>query len=183
VGRTQYYVAATIDGFIAEHDGGLDWLTSIPVGRGGYDEFYAGVGALVMGAGTYEWVLERVEKWPYPEGPTWVFTHRELKPFEDGDIRFVQGSPSEHLDEMREAAGDKNIWVVGGGELASQFVEEGLLDELILNVASAVLGEGIPLFAGRIPGHLHLTATQVKGPGMVELRYEFPTGDSAGKEA
>jgi dihydrofolate reductase len=172
--RIQYYVAATIDGFIAEHDGGLDWLTSIEGGMGGYDEFYAEVGALAMGAGTYEWVLERVEKWPYREGPTWVFTHRDLKPYEDGDIRFVQGSPSDHIDKMREAAGGKNIWVIGGGVLASAFADEGLLDELILNVASAVLGEGIPLFAGRIPGHLRLTATKVKGPGMVELRYELP---------
>ena len=169
-----------MDGFIAEHDGGLDWLTSIEGGTGGYDEFYAQVGALAMGAGTYEWLLERVEKWPYPENPSWVFTHRELKPYEGGDIRFVQGSPGEHLDEMRTAAGDKNLWVVGGGDLASQFADQGLLDELILNVASAVLGEGIPLFAGHIPGHLRLTATEVKGPGMVELRYELP---GAGAEA
>jgi dihydrofolate reductase len=174
VGRTQYYVAATIDGYIAEHDGGLDWLTSIEGGMGGYDEFYAEVGALAMGAGTYEWVLDRVEKWPYQDGPTWVFTHRDLKPYEDGDIRFVEGSPGDHIDEMREAAGGKNIWVIGGGVLASQFADEGLLDELILNVASYVLGDGIPLFAGRIPEHLRLTATQVKGPGMVELRYELP---------
>lgn len=178
MGRTQYYVAATIDGYIAEHDGGLDWLTSIEAGKGGYDEFYDKVGALAMGSGTYEWLLERVEKWPYPEHATWVFTHRELKPYEDGDLRFVQGSPSEHIDDMRAAAGERNLWVVGGGELASQFADEGLLDELILNIASAVLGDGIPLFTRRIAGHLRLTETQVKSPGMVELRYELPEAEA-----
>jgi dihydrofolate reductase len=177
VGRTQYYVAATMDGFIADPDGGLDWLTSIESGKGGYDEFYDQVGALAMGAGTYEWLLERVEKWPYPEHATWVFTHRELRPYEDADLRFVEGSPSEHIDDMRAAAGEGNLWVVGGGELASLFADEGLLDELILNVASAVLGEGIPLFARGIPGHLRLTDAEVKSPGMVELRYELPSRD------
>jgi dihydrofolate reductase len=173
--RTQYYVAATIDGYISTPDGGLDWLFAVEGGKESYEPFFAEVGALAMGAGTYEWLLDRVESWPYSDHVTWVFTHRELKPFEDAELRFVQGSPSEHFEDMREAAGNRNLWVVGGGDLASQFAGEGLLDELILTVAPTVLGEGIPLFANGLPGQLRLKSSEQKGTA-VELRYDLPSG-------
>jgi dihydrofolate reductase len=181
VTRTQYYCAATVDGFIADPEGGLDWLF---VFEGGADEakrFTEGVGALVMGSATYEWMLEHLSKWPYEGLPTWVFTHRELAPFEGADVRFVQGSPKEHIEEMRTAAGERNLWLVGGGELASQFVDEGLLEELILTLAPVVLGEGIPLFARGMPGQLRLTGTREFESGMVELRYEL-AADSVGRQ-
>jgi dihydrofolate reductase len=172
--RTQYYCASTIDGFIAAPGGDLGWLFQIEGGKDASERFMTGVGALAMGAATYEWLQERVEEWPYPDHTTWVFTHRELRPYENAELRFVRGSPREHTDDMRAAAGDKNLWVVGGGDLASQFAGEGLLDELIVSVASVVLGEGIPLFARGIPGQLRLTGTTEISPGMVELRYELP---------
>jgi len=176
--RTQYFVAATVDGFIADPDGGLDWLTSIEGGAvDTYKRFMPTVGALVMGASTYEWMAEHVAEWPYRGMPSWVFTHRELPRFEGGgDMRFVAGSPAEHIEEMRAAAGDRNVWVVGGGELASQYAEAGLLDELLLTVTPVVLGEGIPLFARGLPGRLRLTGTRQFASGMVELRYEL-SGD------
>ena len=101
--KTQYYTATTIDGFIADPNDSLDWLFEVPRdGGSGYDafrEFFADVGAMAMGATTYEWVLDHEqlvdhpEKWAtwYGETPCWVFTHRQLAVLRDVDIRFVQG--------------------------------------------------------------------------------------------
>ena len=178
--RTQYYVAATIDGFIADPDEGLGWLTSIEGGaEDTYKQFIGTVGALAMGAATYEWMLRNVRGWPYQDQPTWVFTHRELAPFEGADVRFVEGPPADHIDDLRTAAGERNVWMVGGGELASQFAEAGLLDDLILTVAPFVLGQGISLFARGLPEHVRLAGTREFASGMVELRYELT---SSGKQ-
>jgi dihydrofolate reductase len=171
----QYYVAATIDGFIATPEGGLAWLTSMEGGaEDTYIQFLPTVGALAMGATTYEWMLANIGQWPYPDLPTWVFTHRELPEFEDAELRFVAGPPEEHIGDLRAAAGDRNVWMVGGGELASQFADAGLLDDLILTVVPTVLGEGIRLFDRGLPGRLKRTSTREFASGMVELRYELP---------
>jgi dihydrofolate reductase len=175
--RTQYYCAATLGGFIAGPGGDLEWLFAVEGGKESYEPFFAEVGALAMGSGTYEWLQDRVDNWPYPDHTTWVFSHRELKPFDEAELRFVQGPPREHIDDMRAAAGERNVWVVGGGDLASQFADEGLLDELILTVAPVVLAEGIPLFARGIPGQLRLADTRRRGTA-VELRYELPSAET-----
>jgi dihydrofolate reductase len=173
--RAQYYVAATVDGFIADPHGGLEWLTSMEGGaEDTYEQFLPTVGVLAMGATTYEWLLDHISEWPYPEHSSWVFTHRELPAFEGADVRFVSGPPADHIEELRSAAGERNVWMVGGGELASQFVEAGLLDDLILTVVPTILGEGIPLFARGIPGRLKRAGTREFESGMVELRFELP---------
>jgi dihydrofolate reductase len=181
--RTQYFVAATVDGFIATPEGDLDWLTSIEGGADDtYKRFLPTVGALAMGASTYEWMLANVKEWPYPDLPTWVFTHRELRAFESADLRFVSGTPAEHIEDLRSAAGERNLWMVGGGELASQFAKAELLDDLLLTVAPVVLGEGIRLFARGLPGRVRLVGTREFASGMVELRYELgqPGADGRG---
>lgn len=183
--KTQYYTATSLDGFIATEDDSLDWL--FPLGNvndTSYPEFIAQIGALAMGASTYEWmqrnsaeVIKEVgSPWPYTQ-PTWVFTHRELPAIEGADIRFVQGDVRPVHAEMVSAAGDKNVWVVGGGDLAGQFYEAGLLDEAILQVASVTLGRGKPLFPRRVtsPPWKLLSVRQV-GTGFAELRYELPVG-------
>ena len=77
-------------------------------------------------------------------------------------------------DEMIPAAGDRDLWVIGGGNVASQFADAGLLDELIITVVPEVLGEGKPLFDRRLPGGpLKLKGTRTWDSGMVELRYEL----------
>jgi dihydrofolate reductase len=176
MGHTQYFVAATLDGFIADPDDGLEWLfafnDSVP---GVYEEFIAGVGAVAMGSGTYDFMLrESPDSWPYDDLAAWVFTSRELPGYEGADVRFVDGAPRDHAAAMREAAGDRHVWLVGGGRLAAQFVADGLLDELWVCVMPVVLGEGIPLFAGGVPGELELTSTRTFPRGVVELRYRLP---------
>jgi len=183
VGATQYYLAQSLDGYLAEADGGLDWLEGYE-GRseaegaeptaGGYDRFFAGVGALAMGSATYEFLLG-VESWPYVGTPSWVFSSRDL-PVHDGadEVRFASGPVRPVHEEMAAAAGERNLWIVGGGDLAAQFAAEGLLDELILTVVPVVLGSGLPTFAGRLAEPLRLTGARPYTNGMVELRYGFP---------
>jgi dihydrofolate reductase len=179
---TQYFLAQSLDGYLAESDGGLRWLTEFPGVSGmpedaetpldAFDEFFEGVGSVAMGSATYEFLLEHSPgKWPYEGRPTWVFTTRELaNPFDPG-IRFVSGPVEPFHREMVEAAGDRNVYLVGGGDLASQFVDAGLLDELIVTIVPVVLGDGLPTFASRMePGRLHTTATRAFANGMVELR-------------
>jgi dihydrofolate reductase len=179
--KTQYYAAASLDGFIATEDDSLDWL--FPLGdfnSSSYPQFIAEVGALVMGATTYEWMLRNADAviaesgvpWPYTQ-PAWVFTHRTLPRIDGGDIRFVEGDVRPVHAAMRTAAGGKNIWIVGGGNLAGQFYDAGLLDELILQIGSVTLGKGKPFFPRQVLSPtLRLLSVHQMGEGMAELRYE-----------
>jgi dihydrofolate reductase len=177
---TQYYTASSLDGFIATDDDSLDWLFPLgDVAETGYAEFYAEVGALAMGSATYEWMLRHVispahgagQPWPYAQ-PTWVFTTRELPSLEGADVRFVSGAVEPVHAAMQEAAGGRNLWIVGGGELVGRFHDAGLLDELIVQVGSVTLGAGKPLLPRRITQPpLELVSARQIGPGFVELRY------------
>jgi dihydrofolate reductase len=163
VGLTQYYTATTLDGFIADQNHSLEWLFTRQQDRDGplnYGDFIAGVGALAMGATTYEWVVEHEEgKWPY-ELPCWVFTHREL-PVVHERIELTSDEVADVHRRMREAAGDRNVWIVGGGDLAGQFAERGLLDEVIVYIAPVTLGAGAPL----LPRHVELRLEELARNG------------------
>jgi dihydrofolate reductase len=151
--RTQYYTAATLDGFIADPDNSLEWLFTRKRDEGGaldYWKFIAEVGAIAMGATTYEWILDHeTTTWPY-EQPCWVFTHRELRTVPDAQIEFASGDVAPVHEAMVRAAGGKNVWIVGGGDLAGQFADAGLLDEVLVTIAPVTLGAGAPLLPRRI---------------------------------
>ncbi|MGH3411822.1 MAG: dihydrofolate reductase family protein [Marmoricola sp.] len=150
---TQYYTASSVDGFIATEQHSLDWLLSREVDEQGpqaYDGFIEYVGAIAMGATTYQWIGENHEgPWPY-EQPTWVFTHRDLRAAAGSDIRFTQAPVAEAHAAMVEAAGGNNVWIVGGGDLAGQFADAGLLDEVWVQYAPVTLGGGAPLLPRRV---------------------------------
>lgn len=109
-----------------------------------YSGFLTGIGALIMGASTYEWLLRNQEEWGY-EQPTWVFTHRALPTLEGADIHFVQGEVSQIHSEAVAAARGKDVWIMGGGDLAGQFADADLLDEVWVQLAPVTLGSGQPL--------------------------------------
>jgi len=183
--RTVYYCAASLDGYIAEADDTIEWLTGydgsvegtgIEPAPGGYDDFYEGVGALVTGSVTYEWLLRHLGRdgdWPYRGRPTWVLSSRDLPmpPGEGVDVRIVEAAVTDLHDEMLAAAGDRDLWIVGGGDVASQFADAGLLDDVRVTVVPVVLGGGKPLFARRLPGAMQLTDVLPRSNGMVELDY------------
>jgi dihydrofolate reductase len=191
---TIYYGASSLDGYLADADDNLDWLLHYsgsfddeaaepgPMSEGGaYERFYDGVGGLVMGSTTYEWILDHLDVaggggWPYAGKPCWVLSSRDLRPPEGADVRVANAPVRELYPEMSAAAGDAALWIVGGGGVASQFAAEGLLDELHLTVVPAVLGGGKPLFERPLPeGALQLTGTRAFRNGMVELRYAVGT--------
>jgi len=144
---THFYTATSLDGFIATTEHSLDWLLKQDFDDEGpmaYPAFVEGIGALAMGAATYEWVREHDSVWSY-EQPTWVFTHRDLAPPEGADVRFTQASIRDVHAEMIAAADGRDLWIVGGGELAGQFADAGLLDEVWLQYAPVTLGTGAPV--------------------------------------
>lgn len=180
---TQYYTATSLDGFLATEDDSLDWLFPLgDVNDTSYPAFIADVGALAMGSSTYEWMLRHAQEvaaqtgspWPYAQ-PTWVFSSRTLPAVAGADIRFVRGDVRPVHAAMRAAAGAKNLWVVGGGDLAGQFHDAGLLEELIVQVGSVTLGRGKPLFPRRLTQPpLRLLSVRQVGSGFAELRYQLP---------
>lgn len=185
--RTQYYTAASIDGFIADEHNSLDWL--FEADRASRDDedrfgaFFAGVGAFAMGATTYEWVLahhrllEEPQKWhtQYADTPAWVFTHRELEPIAGADVRFVAGDVAPVHAQMVHAARGQNVWLVGGGELVGQFADADLLDDIVVQLAPVTLGGGAPLLPRRLTG-LRLESVQDVGGTFAELSYTLRAG-------
>ena len=168
---TQYYTATSLDGFIADPANSLDWLftrSREDDGPMNYGDFIAGIGALAMGSTTYEWILDHEFadsdpaewKWPY-DIPCWVFTHRQLPVVPDSRIEFTSAEiPTVHR-KLTAAAGDRNVWIVGGGDLAGQFADAGLLDEVIVSIAPVTLGGGAPL----LPRRIELRLDEVGGNG------------------
>jgi len=178
--NTQYFAASSLDGFLATEDDSLDWLFPLgDVNNSSYPDFIAGVGALAMGSATYEWMLRHADKvaaeagspWPYTQ-PAWVFSTRVLPVVPGAKLQFVQGDVRSVHAAMAAAAAGKNIWIVGGGDLAGQFYDAGLLDEMILQVGSVTLGKGKPLFPRALSSApLDLQSARRIGSGMAELHY------------
>jgi dihydrofolate reductase len=179
VAKTQYFCAATLDGFIADDADSIDWLQGFESGYSGPGEpvleainaFMVGIGALVMGSSTYEYILSH--DWPYGDRPSWVLTSRELPAAEGADIRFHDGPVADVHPEMLAAAGEGDLWVVGGGPVASDLADAGLLDELLLTVVPVVLGSGKPLFSRPVESGMTLLGTRPFANGMVELRFSL----------
>jgi len=181
--KTQYYTASSLDGFIADPHNSLDWLFQFGEPEDtDYPEFIRDVGSIAMGSTTYEWILnhhirpgsDRPQPWAYRQ-PTWVFSSRSLPPVGGADIRFVRGDVRPVHREMVAAAAGKNVWIVGGGDLAGQFYDHGLLDEVIVTVASVTLGGGAPLLPRAITTpSLRLVSVNSWGDRFAQLRYEVP---------
>lgn len=180
---TIYYTAATLDGFLATPDHSLDWLFEVP----GSDDAEAvipdvtgSVGALVMGSSTYEWVVghehlvdhpERWREW-YGDRPAWVLTSRTLPALAGADIRFARGPVEQVHAEMVDGAGDRDLWLMGGGDVAGQFADAGLLDRLVVTIAPVTLGSGAPLLP-RVIGADRLALTGVERFGQfAQLTYD-----------
>lgn len=172
------YIAQSLDGYIADADGGIDWLTVFE-GDYGYEAFMERIGALVMGGSTYRDVLNMGE-WPYGSLPTVVMTRQGKLDVPPGaDVRFCEGEQvAPILDELRQAT-DKDIWLEGGGEIIVLFRREGLIDEVIVSIIPVMLGSGIPLFLpvdvadGQAERQLKLVSTEAYPDGIVQLHYRI----------
>ena len=166
-----YYVASSIDGFIAAPDGGVEWLKPFEDGTEdyGYTEFYTSVEAIFMGSRTFE-QLGSLGDWPYPGKTGWVFSGRNLEsPWPEAVM--TNRDPVTVITEL-ETAGIRRAWLVGGGKLAASFRAEGLIGEYIISIIPAILGAGIPLFGAPGPQEsLKLAASKAYPNGVVQNRY------------
>ena len=159
MGRVLFDTATSINGWIADEENSLAWLFAVEGGDHPDDDLFpVGATVLVEGSHTYEWVLaeqdilSHPEKWREFHGDrvTFVFSSRTLPVPDGADVRFLTGSVADALPEIRDAAADGDIWVVGGGDLAGQFLDAGALDEIALSVAPVALTGGAPLFHRRL---------------------------------
>ena len=141
-----YYVATSVDGYIATTDGGVDWLTQFQnrTEDHGFSEFYSKVDGLVMGSHTYEFSLRQPE-WPAPDKPSWVLTHRDL-PVAHSSVTLTSAEPSQLISSLTER-GLKSLWLMGGGKAAASFQQCGLISHYFVAIMPIILGDGIPLFA------------------------------------
>ena len=148
-----YYVAATLDGFIAGQQGELDWLH--PFEQAGTDyglaDFMATVDGLAMGRSTYE-VTRSFGEWPYGERPAWVLS-RQVAPAEGALPSCVHWGAAQPRDLVAQwsGLGLQHVWLVGGGQVAGQFLQAGLVDHLMLATIPVTLGAGLPLWGAQQP--------------------------------
>jgi dihydrofolate reductase len=186
---TQYYVASTADGFIADEDDRIDWLLRLGFEefQAHYDAFIGQVGAIVMGSRTYEFLLgEGPSAWTYGDTPTWVLTTRDLPAIEGARISIGAADVATVHAAATAAAGDRNVWVVGGGDVAAQFADAGLLDEVHLTIVPVFLGRGrrlLPITTGA--RNVALDRTTSFPSGAIELRYALrpPQEDEQANES
>lgn len=175
--RFVYNTAVSITGHIADPDNSLDWLFAVEQDPDVDDhaEFMERIGVCVYGATTYEWVLAATGALADPaqweqvsQGrPVVLFTHRDLPVPAGADVRVVSGAVADALPAVIAAAGDRDVWLVGGGDLVGQFDDADALDEIQLSVAPAALTGGAPVLPRTI------------GADRLRLRSAAPQGQFA----
>lgn len=174
MGKVILYIATSLDGFIARSDGDISWLDKYQGGKEdyGYGDFYKNVGVSIMGANTYEKALTLdggVDK----KMPTYVITHRKMPIVADANITLYSGNLSKLVSKIQKKT-KKNIWLVGGGQLAQSFLRAGLVDRIILSTIPIILGEGISLF-GNVRKEIQLALTNTKSykSGIVQTHFRL----------
>jgi len=169
--KTTYYVASSLDGYIAKEDGDVSWLENLDISMedAGYEEFYSTVDALVMGRKTYEMIVS-FGQWPYGEKPVWVCSSSKIAPMDGCNLQV--GNTPEEVCQAGHKMNVKHLWVVGGGSLISSFIEKKLLTNISLSLMPIILGSGIKLF-GDMPSPIKIIKESHKPheSGMVQLEY------------
>lgn len=174
--KTVLYIATSLDGFIARPDGNLEWLTSIPKPQTGDDYGYTdllnSIGTTIMGRKTYDEIIGFGVDWPYVGLDSFVVTtNKELK-IQSPDTYTLTENLKDFVTDLKKKT-EKDIWLIGGGQLVTTFINEGLLDKMIITLIPKIIGEGLPLFADK-PKETNWKLTEAKSfdTGVVNLTYE-----------
>jgi dihydrofolate reductase len=169
--KVTYYVASSLDGYIAKEDGNVSWLENLDISMedAGYEEFYSTIDALVMGRKTYEMVVS-FGQWPYGDKPVWVCSTSKIAPIDGCNLQV--GNTPKSVFQAANKMNVKHLWVVGGGSLISSFIEKKLLTNISLSLMPIILGRGIKLFCDlsspiKIIKEIH----KPHESGMVQLEY------------
>ena len=167
------YIAISLDGYVADNNGSVDWLGGVDVdyaGDYGYDDFITNVDTVVMGGRTYRQVVQELspDVWPYAGLQSYVLTRQPLP--DKNEIHFVTQSPVQLVERLRHQSG-KDIWICGGAEIAQQLMVHNLIDEYDLSVMPCLLGDGVRLF-GKMPSlQLDLISANAEN-GVVRYQYK-----------
>lgn len=174
-GTVTLYIAMSVDGYIADANGGVSWLAEFEVAadddhHDDYAAFFENVDCLVMGATTYEQILS-FDGWSYEDKPTYVFTHRDLPAATDA-VEFVDRPVAAASTDLKERY--SHIWLVGGAQLTRAFLGEQEIDEFRLSIVPVLLGGGVSLFGGEYETQqLELLDATRTNSGIVEHHYEI----------
>ena len=147
------YIAASLDNYIARPDGNVEWLNApelqLPGEDYGYADFYRSIDTTLMGRRTYKQILGFDVPFPYRDKTNFVFT-RSVSRADKGDVNYVSGDVASFVRMLKDKPG-RDIWLIGGGQINTLLLHQGLIDRLILTLIPVILGEGIPLFHGKPP--------------------------------
>jgi len=173
--KIKLYIASSLDSFIADENGSIDWLFSDA--DYGYTEFYNSVDTILVGRKTYEQSLT-FEECPYKGKKVYVFTHNAKEQNEKkmtSDVEYInKGIPEFVRRLIKQPVSNRDIWLLGGGEIASLFLNADLVDEIILSVHPIILGKGIPLFNNiKKLVKLRLLESIPFESGLVQLHYSI----------
>ncbi len=162
-GKNKVFIATSLDGYIADKNGEIDWLNSIPNPNNydlGYSEFTSQIDAIVMGRKTFETVCGFNIEWPYKK-IVFVLSNSLTKIPEEykGKVELVKGDLKKVIEEIHEK-GFKNLYIDGGKTIQS-FLNEDLIDEMIITLIPYLLGGGVPLFA-ELPKRLDFECVNTK---------------------
>jgi dihydrofolate reductase len=175
-----FKTATTLNGYLADEKHSLGWLFAVD--HEGVEDnaaFLDTIGVIVEGSTTYQWtlretkVLENPALWTtyFGNRGMFVFTSRQLQTPDGADVRLVRGPVADQVPAIMQAAGEKDVWLTGGGDLAGQFIDAGLLDEIELTVAPVALAGGAPLLPRRLESHSVRLADVERQGQFVVLRY------------
>ncbi|XOV93370.1 MAG: dihydrofolate reductase family protein [Bacteroidota bacterium] len=169
------YIASSIDGYIARPDGDVKWLEDkdfmIPGEDFGYHEFLKTIDTTLMGGETYRIVLGFGIPWPYPDKVNYVFSRKDNPP--DKNVSFVKDDIVGFVKNLKYQEG-KDIWLVGGGQINTLLMDQGLVDEMIISVMPIILGKGIPMFTESDQSTKYkLASTKAYISGVIQLVYKL----------
>lgn len=168
------YIAASLDGFIADQNDNLDWLfkyDGMDLGEHDYRIFLKSIRTIVMGRGTYDFIAKDPSPWAYGEQRVVVVTSRPIEN-PKGSIE-IRDNLDDLIAELRRLE-DGDVWMLGGGMLQMAFIERGALDEIELYVIPELLGGGRPLFpATGFRSSTELVSAKMLDRGCVRLHYRF----------
>lgn len=172
--KTVLYIAMSLDGYIADKDGGVGWLAGQDDGEdagNSYAEFTKKVDTVVMGWNTYHQITTELSPgdWVYKEFTSYIFTHHE--PDSTEEIRFVKESPCDLIRYLKQQEG-KDIWICGGADIVRQLMKEEMIDRYHISIIPVILGDGIRLFGTmKKDAKLRLVKAECYN-GITELIYE-----------
>ncbi len=172
MGKVIVYIATSLDGFIARPDDDISWLDPFSAGGEdyGYGDFIRNIGTAVMGARTYEQSLVHPERL-LTDLKNYILTSRSL-PLAPGTRTELWYGPLSRLIEKIRGESEKDIFIVGGGQVISRFLDEGLVDEIHQFIVPVILRDGIPLYTGlQREISLNLIEATLYNTGIVKVRF------------